>query len=369
MKYRLRHLDPNKDDFRKKQLELEMRRKNLQEELRRSREEYAALIKQNTAEAKNKAKKLMKKIAFGIKYSYVYGGHVKNEILGMMTVYNLGRSLLVRSKRKIRYDPDDEKLYLNIHEYYRRDPKVRSKVFVYIHGGGWIGGWPEAREAFTTRVASAGYFVASLYYGDAPMYSHPKMIQNIYKAFAYLKKHKDEYNIDTDYIFVGGESAGAHLAAMAGCISTNPEYKARFELDPVSADQKISGLVLNCGVYDMEKVLNTGFHNSGIYTQAYCGGVPVPETDPEFRREISPIHWVTGDFPPTFAISAENDKLAPLTFDLVEKLSSLGVYVEHYHGEGKLAVHAFAVTQALRISREAMRGVRKFLNLIAGREK
>ena len=76
---------------------------------------------------------------------------------------------------------------------------------------------------------------------------------------------------------------------MAGCISTNPEYKARFELDPVSADQKISGLVLHCGVYDMEKVLNTGFHNSGIYTRAYCGGVPVPETDPEFRREISPI--------------------------------------------------------------------------------
>lgn len=57
------------------------------------------------------------------------------------------------------------------------------------------------------------------------------MIQNVYKAFAWLKEHADEYNIDMDRIFVGGESAGAHLSSMAGAISTNPEYAAHFDLD------------------------------------------------------------------------------------------------------------------------------------------
>ena len=71
---------------------------------------------------------------------------------------------------------------------------------------------------------------------------------------------------------------------------------------------------------------------------------------------------MTENFPPTFAISAENDKLAVLTFDLVKKFQQLGVAYEHYHGEGKWAVHAFAVAQFLKISKEAMKRTIAFLN-------
>lgn len=144
------------------------------------------------------------------------------------------------------------------------------------------------------------------------------MIQNVYKAFAWLKEHAEEYNYDADSIFVGGESAGAHLSSMAGAIATNPEYKAHFTLDEKSKDQKIAALMLNCGVYDMPKAVHTGFKNIGIYTQSYLKGTPVEECPEELQKEISPINWVTSDFPPTFAISAENDKLAVLTFDLVK---------------------------------------------------
>ena len=359
-KNRLRSLS-DREGFSLKHLALEERRKRLVESLGLKKDEYAALLAENTAEAKAKAEKIIKKAAFELKYGYVYGGHVKNEILGMLTVYNLGRSFSVRARRKIRFDPTDDKLYLNTYQYLRRDSSKKAKVFVYIHGGGWIGGWPESREAFTTRVASAGFFVVSVYYGEAPKYSHPKMIENIYKALGYVRDHADEWNVDVGSVFVGGESAGAHLAAMAGCISSNPEYKMHFNLDPRAKDIPIAGLVLNCGVYDMEKALLTGFRNCGIYTQAYCGGVKVEETSEEMRREISPIYWLTPSFPPSFVISAENDKLAVLSFDLVGRLYELGVYTEHYHGEGALAVHAFAVTQCLKISREAMDGVRKFL--------
>ncbi len=350
-----------RSEFGKLHSELEARRAQFDKALKLKREEVKELLANRTVESEEKAKKLMKKLAFAVKYSYVHGGHVKNEILGMLTFYNGGRSFLVRAKRKIRYDPGDEKLYMNIYQRFNRDVSVKAKVFVYIHGGGWIGGWPEAREAFTTRIASAGYFVASLYYGNAPAYSHPKMIQNIYKAFAYLKEHAEDYNIDADEIFVGGESAGAHLAAMAGCISSNPEYNARFELDERARRQKITGLVLNCGVYDLEKALTTGFRNVKVYTQAYCGKTAVGDLPEEIRREISPIYWVNADFPPTFAISAENDKLAVMTFDFVDRLFSLGVHTEHFHGTGLFALHAFAVSQAFKISRKAMKEVKEFL--------
>lgn len=354
-------LQQNRELFKAKYEALEQRRIAFVDKLRRDKAELEQLRKENTAEAKRKAKKLRKKISFNMRYGYVEGGHVKNEIIGMMTFYSWGRSHKVTAVRHIKFDEGDTNLYLNIYQHKKRDMSKKSKVFVYIHGGGWIGGWPESREAFTTKVAEAGYFVASLYYGDAPAYSHPKMIENIYKAFGWLKDHAEDYNIDMDSIFVGGESAGGHLSAMAGCIATNPQYNAMFNLDERSRHQKIEGLVLNCGVYDMEKSLETGFRNINIYTEAFCGGHKLTEMPEEFRKQVSPINWVTPDFPPTYCMSAENDKLAVLTFDFVDKLFDMGVYVDHYHAEGKLAVHAFAVAQALKISKVAMQGTREFL--------
>ncbi len=343
-----------------KHIQLELRRKELENKI--AREEFEAKLQADTSAMMKKAKKAAKHAAYDVKYAYVFGGHVKNELIGALTIFNLNRSTKVRTTRFVRYDEDDKRMYLNIYERKDRDKTQKAKVFVYIHGGGWIGGYPGTREGFTTRVAEKGYFVVSIYYGEAPMYAHPKMIENIYKAFAWLKEHADEYNVDVSEIYVGGESAGAHLSAMAGAIATNPKYNELFNLDERSRHQKIAGLVLNCGVYDMLKATTTGFKNIGIYTQSYCGGVEVKDLDEEMQKQISPLYWVTDKFPPTFAISGENDKLAVLTFDLVKELYENGVFVEHYHAQGKYAVHAFAIIQSMKISKIAMQGIYEFLN-------
>lgn len=343
-----------------KHLQLERRRLALINSIKRDEAEAKRLA--GTENAKKKVKKLAKSVAYRTKYIYVAGGHFKNEMLGFVTIFNLGKSHKVKATRLLRYDEKNPALYLDVYQRKDRDVTKKAKVFVYIHGGGWIGGYPLTREAFTTKIAEAGYFVASIRYGDAPKYAHPTMIENVFKAIGWLKDNAEKYNIDMDSIFVGGESAGGHLSAMAAAIVTNPEYGARFNIDDRLRNQHIAGLVLNCGVYDVEKTALSGFRNADIYTQSYCGGVPVTELDEDKKKEISPIYWVTKDFPPTYAISAENDKVAVLTFDLVEKLYDLGVPVEQYHGEGRWAVHAFAVSQGFRISREALDGAVDFMS-------
>lgn len=346
--------------FNLKHLQLERRRLALINSIRRDEAEVKRLA--DTENAKKKIKKLAKSLAYRTKYIYVAGGHFKNEVLGFLTVFNLGRSHSVRVTRLLRYDAKNPALYLDIYQRKDRDMSKKAKVFVYVHGGGWIGGYPITREGFTTKVAEAGYFVASIRYGDGPKYAHPAMIENVFKAIGWLKDNAEKYNIDMDSIFMGGESAGGHLSAMAGAIVTNPEYAERFKnIDPKLKEQRIEGLVLNCGVYDVEKTAQSGFRNVDVYTQSYCGGVPISELSDEMKKEISPIYWTTDKFPPTFAISAENDKVAVLTFDLVEKLYELGVPLEQYHGEGKWAVHAFAVLQCFKISKEAMSGALSFL--------
>ena len=41
-----------------------------------------------------------------------------------------------------------------------------------------------------------------------------------------------------------------------------------------------------------------------------------------------------------------------------------GVFIDHYHAEGKYAVHAFAVIQALKITKIAMQGIYDFLTAL-----
>lgn len=58
----------------------------------------------------------------------------------------------MKTTRFVRYDDDDKRLYLDFYERKDRDRNKKSRVFVYIHGGGWIGGLPETREAYTTKL-------------------------------------------------------------------------------------------------------------------------------------------------------------------------------------------------------------------------
>lgn len=307
-----------------------------------------------TNKAKRKIESIANKIEFDAKSLYVRGGHLKNELLAM-PIYNANGFKEMKVERGIHFDENTHKLYLNVYQREDRDLSVKANVIVYIHGGGWVGGFPEAREGVVSRYVEQGYFVVSIFYGEAPEFAHPKMIQNVYKAFAWIRENATKYNINVDQIVLAGESAGAHLSAMAGAISSNEEYKSHFDLDEKSKDQKIAALILNCGVYDLEKLININFKNVPIYTQSYCGGKTVNELDEKIKKDISPIHWVTKNFPPTFAISGENDKLAILTFDLVERLFDENVKVEHYFGKGKYAVHAFAIAQKLKISQEALK--------------
>jgi len=354
-KIKITSLLDNRQLFELRYLEIQLRERERKARIERQ------LLEAKLQEEARKAKKILKKVEFNAKNLYVQGGHLKNEVIGMLTVFSFNKYTHLKIERDIKYDPTDKRMYLNTYQRKDRDMSVKAKVVVYIHGGGWIGGFPEARGAIASRIAEQGYFVINIYYGEAPEYAHPKMIEKVYKAFAWLINNKDKYNIDTESIFVTGESAGAHLSAMAGAISTNEEYKAKFDLDPISKDIKIAGLVLDCGVYDLEKLAKIDFRNVEIYTQSYCGGTKVEDLNDDAKKEISPIYWVNENFPPTFAISGDNDKLAVLTFDMVKKLFDLGVKVKHYHAPGKLAVHAFAVSQILKISKVALRQSIEFL--------
>lgn len=87
---------------------------------------------------------------------------------------------------------------------------------VCIHGGAWQGGSKTDFRGQIKQFAENGYVAASVEYRMAPAHKWPAEIEDVKCSVRYLRAHAGELNIDPDWIFVTGASAGGHLALLLG---------------------------------------------------------------------------------------------------------------------------------------------------------
>ena len=85
-----------------------------------------------------------------------------------------------------------------------------------IHGGGWQLGDKQLYGDLIRGLASRGFVAASLDYRLTPRFAWPAQIEDVKCAVRFLRAHAAEYRIDADRLGVLGDSAGGHLALMAG---------------------------------------------------------------------------------------------------------------------------------------------------------
>lgn len=88
-------------------------------------------------------------------------------------------------------------------------------LHVFLHGGGWCLGTLDERDPRCRAVAEgAGCVVASVDYRLAPEHRYPTAPEDCYAALCWLVEHAERLRIDPERISIGGESAGANLAAV-----------------------------------------------------------------------------------------------------------------------------------------------------------
>jgi acetyl esterase/lipase len=124
--------------------------------------------------------------------------------------------------------------------------KRDAPVMMFVHGGGFTVGIKD-QYAFVGQVfASYGIATAVISYRLSPKTSYPGHVQDVARAFAWLRAHVAEYGGKADTIVIAGHSAGATLVAMVGA---DPSYLREVgeSLDHVAGVIPISGSFTQSG--------------------------------------------------------------------------------------------------------------------------
>jgi len=186
--------------------------------------------------------------------------------------------------------PFGDDWYQKLDVYLPRDEGLTGlPVYVGIHGGGWSHGFKEWMGLNAPPVVALPGIYVSLSYRLAPQHRHPAMLEDCLAGFAWVYRNIARYGGDPNRLFVGGHSAGGHLASL---LTLRTDLHAQYGLP--------KGVVKAC------------FPCSGIYATHHEDGSRVNTIAPMVGeayddRTASPMTYIARNTVPFFVTWAEND--------------------------------------------------------------
>lgn len=169
----------------------------------------------------------------------------------MKNVYPLEAQQLDFDSQILRHTADKTVTYKtvwgeDIHLCYFYPPTPSAEVLpaiILVHGGGWAsrkifpdqnGLWQGDYLGYLARYyADNGYVCACIDYrlsreeGQCPNYQLIDCYDDCADAMDYILAHAAEDRIDTEHVYIIGESAGGHLAGMLACLYPNGDFRFR----------------------------------------------------------------------------------------------------------------------------------------------
>lgn len=245
--------------------------------------------------------------------------------------------------RDIQYEEKPEwQKYCGI-DIYRKPTDKPQPVLFYTHGGGFDAGRRYHRRGMATWMARTGLCVVNVDFGLSPIFNFKETLHMIADAYNWMVDHAEEYNFDLSKLMVGGDSSGGWCALYLLDLATNPDLHKELGIPALKA--KPTAAYLNCGMYDLRKMLHTFpvAPVSGVLTYDTMGyGKRTFERSPD-KELISPINYVNKDFPRTLFLSyAKWDALCyGQTQNLMKLLDQYGVPYEEFHSTNPLQNHCF----------------------------
>lgn len=119
-----------------------------------------------------------------------------------------------------------------------------APLFVFIHGGYWRAQTKEDAPIMAKAFTEAGIAVCTLEYTLLPEATLAETVREMRSAIAWLYRNASVYGIDPERIYIGGSSAGGHLAGMLA----GSGWQEKFNLP----GNVIKGILSLSGLYDIQ---------------------------------------------------------------------------------------------------------------------
>lgn len=227
-------------------------------------------------------------------------------------------------------------------------------AIAYMHGGGWMQGSPETHDEIAAFIAfETGHLVASVDYALAPENPFPAAVEDCAAVVRWLFAQAGMLRVRPDAISVGGDSAGANLAAAMTLMfrGTAQVLKAQvlfypavdFTHDRPSVQENADGPIITA--------------RSLPGTAALYLPNPADRTNPLAAPMLATDHR---HLPPAYIAVAEHDPLRDEGRDYARALEAAGVPVELHQGKGLFHGYLRAMSLA-RVAREPIESACRWL--------
>ena len=237
----------------------------------------------------------------------------------------------------------------------------KKSLFLYIHGGGFLSGITEMRNAYIANWAQAGFFAATVSYTYAPQKVFPAQLQEIFDAVDFLYEHADEYGFDPQNIVLGGESAGGYfITYLASVLQDAAALDALGLQFRHRTDIRVRAIVSHCGCYDLERLTDTHKKQSDFPDVKMMVPVFLGKSFAGAREVLTGadralyVPHITPQFPPVFFTWGDKDMLRFEAFDFSEDLRRCGVPFSMYKSDGIMGMHAWSIAMPLPKAKDCL---------------
>ena len=229
------------------------------------------------------------------------------------------------------------------------DAKENLPAILIVHGGRWrAGAKSDAAYRKQENYAQAGFFAMNIDYRLVGSTPAPSCYQDMYTALRWIHAHAAEYHIDTNRIYLTGNSSGGHEVSLAATLGEG-KYPRTGGWENAGTDFRAA--ISLAGAYDLN-TLSWGNLWTPMAGQPSTGFVTLSvEQLKEERKVASPMHNIGPSTKPILIIHSDDDKSVPIqqAIDMDRALSESKLYHKfiHYTDRGHLGFTDEAIHETL----------------------